>query len=192
MEEKNILRNKVKESLLMLSERELKEEDRRIFENVISLEEFIKADNIFVYVSMKKEISTCGIIEMAIKMGKTVSVPKSYSSGLMKAKKITGFDDLESGMMGILEPKSYTQVIEPEEIDFALIPCLACDRNGVRLGYGGGYYDRFLPRLREDALKNSVILCRSRMLFQELPREATDIQVNRIVTGKGILTSENL
>ena len=76
-----------------------------------------------------------------------MGVPKCISKGIMEVYKIRSFDDLEPGKYGILEPKEGCEKISPKAIHLALIPCLSCSMKGERLGYGGGYYDRYLQQI---------------------------------------------
>ena len=106
----------------------------------------------------------------------------------MEAYGIVSFDDLESGRFGILEPKAYCGEILPEEIDLCIIPCLCVGSSGIRLGYGGGYYDRYLPRMRPDAVR--AALCRERLLGSEPPSEPHDRPVLVTITEKQVIFYE--
>ena len=108
--------------------------------------------------------------------------------GRMEAYAITSTDDLEPGAYGILEPKAYCQRVLPEEIDLCVVPCLCVGSGGTRLGYGGGYYDRYLPRLRPDAV--CAALCRERLQGEEPPKEPHDRPVDLAVTEKQVIFYE--
>ena len=90
--------------------------------------------------------------------------------------------DLVSGKFGILAPKLQCPLVPPEEIDLALVPCCTGNAGGQRLGYGGGYYDRFLPRTGCPAL----LLCRGQMVREDLPMDGHDVVMDYLVTEKGI------
>lgn len=164
----------------------LKKYDGKILKNVLKLKSFCEAKMVFIYVSVNREVDTRQIILKALEMGKTVAVPKCFGKGLMLAKKINSFAELLPGMMDIPEPSEYATTISPEMIDFAVVPCVACDISGTRLGYGGGYYDRYLPKLRKQVLDESVLLTRSFTCFEKLPKNDTDIKLKNIATENGV------
>jgi 5-formyltetrahydrofolate cyclo-ligase len=92
---------------------------------------------------------------------------------------------LERHRLGFLQPAASAAVVDPEEIEVALIPGVAFDRRGVRLGRGKGHFDRFLSRLRPDALRVGITL--DRYLVAELPAEAHDARVQMLATESGCL-----
>jgi 5-formyltetrahydrofolate cyclo-ligase len=88
----------------------------------------------------------------------------------MEAREIHSFAELHSAKFGLLEPADSAICVLPQAIDFALVPCLSCTVAGVRIGYGGGYYDRYLAGSRFPA----AVLCRARLMSQELPQQKMD------------------
>jgi len=96
----------------------------------------------------------------------------------MEARVIKSLDDLHPGKFGIPEPDASARLLLPGEIDLAVVPCIAADRQGYRLGHGGGYYDRYLAQTK----CTTVCLCRGRLLQNELPRDAFDMPINSILT----------
>ena len=80
-----------------------------------------------------------------------------YGQRIMEVREIRSLGDLEAGKYGILEPGAEAPVIQPEEINLAIVPCMSCSHDGRRLGYGSGYYDRYLVRTR--AVK--AVICRN-------------------------------
>ena len=107
--------------------------------------------------------------------------------GIMEACLIQGLDELRQvPPLGLWEPAESAPVIEPASLGFAVIPCIACDRSGLRLGQGGGYYDRFLAG--QDFVK--AALCRQDMLRDWLPGDAHDQRVGFIVTDLDVYTAE--
>lgn len=100
----------------------------------------------------------------------------------MEAYIITKEEDLEVGKFGIMEPKAGCEVLMPEQIDLIILPCLSCDRKGNRLGYGGGYYDRYLERCNGVR----VVICREKLMLDEIPSETFDQKGDFLVTEKGI------
>ena len=160
------------------------EADRAILEKLMKLTVYRQADTLFLYVSMEDEVDTRKLLEHAFFQGKTVAVPRCLEKGVMGAYLIRNTEELRPGKYGIPEPQEGCRKINPKEIALAIIPCLACSEQGVRLGYGGGYYDRYLPQT--DACK--IVLCRERMLCDHIPSEPHDCPVDFIITEKRIFT----
>lgn len=129
------------------------------------------------------EINTKPIIEDILKRGKRAGVPKCISKGIMEVYEIHSMDDLAPGKYGILEPVDTCEKISPKEIDLALIPCLSCGRDGHRLGYGGGYYDRYLNQVKGTL----AVLCRRALMCDEIPTEDHDKNMDFVICEEGIL-----
>ena len=136
----------------------------------------------FCYIGTDREVDTMPILHAALREGRTVAVPLCTAPGVMEARQITGVGDLVSGKYGILAPRASCPVLEPEEIGVAVVPCCTGNGRGERLGYGGGYYDRYLPRTRCPAL----LLCRSRLVHEDIPTEAHDARMDYLVTELGV------
>jgi len=177
-EQKKQLRKKIKEKLAALSMEYCRFADRQIDNKVISLEAYQNAKVVFCYVGTKEEINTNPILEDILKSSKRLGVPKCISYGVIEVYEITSLDELQPGAYGILEPIEGCRLIEPKEIEFAVIPCLSCSKDGKRLGYGGGFYDRYLPKL---SCKKAV-LCRSALLEEDIPVDEFDIRIEIVVT----------
>lgn len=160
--------------------------DRAITENVLQSALYRDAACVFCYVSTAEEIDTRAILEAALRDGKTVCVPLCGKGGSMSARKITALSDLQAGHYGILEPSDTAQEIAPTAVDLILAPALACDREGYRLGYGGGYYDRFLARTSAVC----AALCAETRLVNALPAEPFDRRCGYIFTEGRILHTD--
>jgi len=103
----------------------------------------------------------------------------------MHAHVLTSMNDLQEGLLGIPTPSKESPIIAPQDIDLVVVPCLACDTSGYRIGYGGGYYDRYLASARQ---ATSVALCRESLLLEQVPREAHDIPVDIVITNARIIS----
>jgi len=179
-EEKKQLRNEVMKRIGELSKEYILEADRKIHKKITNLKEYKEANTIFCFVNTENEINTRDIIENALKCGKRVGVPKCIGKGIMEVYEIKGYSSLNNGKYGILEPKVGCPLIKPEEIDLAIIPCVSCDREGYRLGYGGGFYDRYLA----NANFSTVVICREKILCDYIPRDDYDIKIDIVITDK--------
>ena len=176
---KKKLREKIRAQIRAFSPEEKARSDARIFRAVLSLPLYQRAKVIFVYVSLDWEIDTRALIQDALLGGKTVAVPKCMSGGRMEVYRLKDFHRLKARTLGILEPEEGMERIAEGSLELALIPCLSCTRDGIRLGQGGGYYDRFLAGT---PWIDKVALCRESLLSANLPCEAHDIRMDAVLT----------
>ncbi len=159
--------------------------DTKIMNNFFN-SEYINSNNvIFIYVNMESEINTISIINRLLDMGKRVAVPKVLPGNKeMKALEIKSLSDLnESGAFGILEPDISKKDIG-DEVDLIVIPGLAFDKRGYRIGYGGGFYDRFLKI--HNKIKR-ISLCYNFQIIKNVPFEEFDETVDTIITEDKII-----
>jgi len=142
---------------------------------------FVQSKTVFVYVSAGNEVKTTGIIEKALKTGKRVCVPRVIPRDKMEAVPIKNIEgDLQLGFFNIMEPKPHLSPVDEKEIDLVLVPGLVFDRKGFRIGYGGGYYDKFLSKISGDC--RTMGIAYSFQVGDELPVEDHDMNVMAIVT----------
>ncbi|MDR1495594.1 MAG: 5-formyltetrahydrofolate cyclo-ligase [Clostridiales Family XIII bacterium] len=181
MTEKSAFRRKMLEKRASIDPADRSAADLKILYAVTALPEYLAAETIFCYVSAADEPDTRALMEDALTRGKRVCVPLCASMGVMHAHEITGFADLTAGKYDIPEPKPHCPLIPPEAINFIVVPCVCCDRDGYRLGYGGGFYDRWL----EKCSAPSAVLCFERMLVPSVPREAHDRRADILVSDEG-------
>lgn len=167
---------------------EIDQESEIIATKLLNLPEFISARTVFIYLNVRSEVKTHGIIAAALK-DKRVAVP--YPSGVtLEAYQIQSLSELEPGRFGIMEPNSYVRAmserrVAPSEIDLAVVPGVGFDPSGYRLGYGAGFFDRFLPLLRPEALKLGLAFdCQ---IVERLPREEHDFRLGRVITPTAVL-----
>ncbi len=180
--EKKELRENIRQIKALMTQEEIETSDKLIEQKLMMLNEITDAKTIFCFVSMEDEINTKEIIKKLLSMGKIVGVPKCESKNNMKVYKIESLEDLEKGYYNIEEPKSYCEIIKPEDIELAIIPATACDKNKNRIGKGAGYYDRYLKD--QNFLK--VVLCREKCLVDKVPTEGNDVAMDIVVTEKNI------
>lgn len=190
MEDKKALRSSMKETLKNLDSSLKAKWVEQIHERLFSLEAWEKVKTIAVTVSFDFELDTHKIIQYAIKQGKIVAVPKCHPKDKrLDFRAITSFRDLETVYYGILEPKvNETRLIEKEEIDLIIVPGLIFDKEGYRVGFGGGYYDRFLKDV--DVLKVSQAL--DIQIHDRVPRQVYDVPVDFILTPSRLMECEKI
>lgn len=157
--------------------------DAAIARNVIELEEFVRADVVFTYLSMSEEIDTREIISLAWNAGKRVALPYCVpGTREMEWYEVDSFDNLVKSTFGVEEPvPDQATMLDPSDFpqSIAIVPGLSFDARGYRMGYGGGFYDIFLAEYPGC----SIGLCRS-MFFDAvtLQLEAHDLPVAIVVT----------
>lgn len=178
---KQELRKLIRLQVSGLSQEYCIQADRTICQTVTGLDEYHEARTVFIFVGTKEEINTRPIITDALKQGKRVAVPKCISKGVMEACLIDSLDNLEAGSYGIQEPGNDAVRVQPEEIDLAVIPCCTCSHTGKRLGYGGGYYDRYLGRVA--GMK--AVICMERIMRDDIPVEEHDQAVDMVISEGG-------
>jgi 5-formyltetrahydrofolate cyclo-ligase len=156
--------------------------DASILSKLLQSSDYKEAATIFTYVSVDAEVSTKELIDTALSCGKRVCVPRCIEGNRMIATQINNWQDLRTGKHGLLEPKPGLVVIPVTDIDLIIVPCLAATKDGFRLGYGGGYYDRYLANARKSSSSaKSVALCRFEFLYDSLPTDEYDIAVDRVI-----------
>lgn len=182
-EEKKLLRNKVLDIRNSLDSVTKKAMDNEIYNKLICCELYIKAKNIFIYLSFGSEVETKNIINKALKDGKEVYIPKIYKEDKsMKAIRLNSFDELKENSMGILEPINDSKYIDKKEIDLILVPGVVFDLNGNRIGYGGGYYDRYLEDIK--GIRNKLVLAYDIQIVDFIQSESHDIGFDYIISNK--------
>ena len=140
--------------------------------------DFINAKTIGVYVSFKNEVDTISLIKEIVNE-KSICVPKT-DGHLMNFYLINSLDELKKGNFGILEPLNQGKIINKENIDLLIVPIVAFDSNHNRLGYGGGYYDRYL----KNYFGKVIGLAFSFQQIETLPVESFDIPIKTIIDEK--------
>lgn len=141
---------------------------------------------VFAYFSVRSEVQTFDIIRQALRAGKRVALPVSISRGRrLIFREVTDFKaDLKPGLLGIPEPKPSRPRVAPREADLIIVPGVAFDRRGYRLGTGGGFYDRFLRRVTRPA---RVGLAFEAQLVDKVPHAEHDERVDYIVTERRVI-----
>lgn len=181
-EEKQQLRAVMRARERQLSDRYRRESDQAIAAHLTAMPEYQAAGTIFCFVGTPREIDTRPILKNALAAGKRLCVPLCTGPGMMELRQITTLSQLSPGAYGIPEPPEDTPTVSVDETDFAILPCLTCNHLGHRLGQGQGYYDRFLAHYRSGA----VLLCREKLIREEIPLEPHDYPIPWVLTERGL------
>ena len=183
--DKNELRKGFKEIRNAFSDYEKAKKDIKIAQNLFSISKFEYAKTFLCYISKSGEIDTESIIEWLLKSGKTVAAPKLRDSeGNMDFYVISSLDDTEKCAFGVREPiAEKCKKLSEFSDSVCVIPALAFDKKGFRLGYGKGCYDRFL----KDFSGLKIGLCYEKCLADNLPKGRFDIAADIVVTENEII-----
>lgn len=153
------------------------DKDNKIKERILNMPEIKNSDTVLIYVSCDSETDTRSIIKNLLNMNKKVAVPKCLGNGMMNFIYINSLDNLVSGTYGIPEPAAGQKAVITEKT-VCIVPALSFSKNGARLGYGGGYYDRFISA-------NNIYtigICYDELVSDNLPCENHDVKINTLIT----------
>lgn len=182
--DKKILRKRLIEKRKSLDKAEKAKWDKIISEKIINTDYFKNAEQVLVFSSTDDEFDTRYIIERCRESYKRVFYPRCIDKdGNMSFFKVDSVGDLTFGSFGILEPNETCKKYIPQDNDLVIVPCLSADRQKNRIGYGKGYYDRFL----KDFNGVSISPCYDILLEDEIPTDKYDMQINIIVTDKEVI-----
>ena len=184
--EKKIIRNQILKSKEELDKTILKSYSDSIINKLYNTNYYKSAKTIMTFISFGAEVDTHEFIKESIKKGKRIVVPITVpETKQLKLSEVLNFDELEIGFYNILTPKEeFIRYVDPSEVDLIIVPGVAFDKCGYRIGYGGGYYDRFLSNLDH---VTKISLAFNMQLIDKIPRDHFDIPVNYIITEKEII-----
>ncbi len=199
---KRTLRQQMRQKAFLFTEADRRRTGHALAQQIAVLPEYAAAHSVMAYVGMRGEPDTTDILEMILRDGKTLLLPRCLDSTRMAALPVTDLRQLRPGAFGIPEPpdplstmpdlSGVSELLSPAqdspmqsdffqvlpEPDLVLLPCLAATSDGRRLGHGAGYYDRFLA----SRSVRKIILCPSPFLLKDLPAGPQDIRADRVLT----------
>ena len=175
------LRKQVLQEMKALSQEQKQAMDRALTERFLKHPFYQEAKTIATYLSFPHEFQTQELIEQALKDDKKVLIPKTYPKGRMEFV-VYDPQQLVKTSFGLLEPQGDLEVVEPSQIDLIHVPGLAFTTEGYRIGYGGGYYDRYLEHFAGQSL-STIYPCQ----VQEFNFENHDIPVQEVLIYEGNL-----
>ena len=158
---------------------------RKIMAKFFALAEYEAAQVVMLYLDVRAEVRTRHDLDIALRSGKKIVVPWCREDGHLELFHLEDVSELEVGMYKILEPRSELRALEAkrvpvEQLDLIMVPGVAFDRRGARMGHGKGYYDKLLEHARPDT--PLVALAFECQLFPEIPVQSHDVFMDKIVT----------
>ena len=168
-----------------------KQYDRKIVASCLSLAVFRYADKVLCYHPIRSEVDLRPLIEGALSLGKEVYLPLVHANekGRMTFHRVRGEEDLVKGSFGVMEPRADLPLYEEDgRSAVAFLPGLAYDKNGMRLGYGKGYYDRFLSSFQGTAIG----VCHSALILAAVPHNRYDLRADLVVSEKGVILTREI
>ena len=189
---KGQLREKYRERMLKISGEERLQKSRNACSNLISTPQFRDSSVIMIFLSMPAEVDTTEAIRYAWQQGKTIAAPKVFWK--QKSMVPVRIDSLEEGFKieesGLRNPITNKEV-PVSKIELIVIPALVFDRNGHRVGRGGGFYDKFLANGKLKAIKCGFGFAEQLMENEYIPAGQKDIRLDLLVTDKEVLYFSN-
>lgn len=182
-----MVKSRYREKILALRRAQLEcdpenkvEKDEMIRDHVLDLGQWLDARTVFLYISRDGEVDTLDLIRRAREHGKRVTAPRVSGDRLL-VHEIRDMDDLETGAFGVLEPCRECPLVEPSAVDIAIVPGIAFDKRGHRVGYGKGYYDRLL----KEVSCPSIGLAYGFQIMDHIPEKDHDVAVHMVITEDG-------
>ena len=164
----------------------LRASDDALFERFLTLPELARAETVLLFHGMGAEPDTARLIAPLLDLGKTVALPRCMPERAMEARTVTAAAVLVRHRYGMLEPGEDCPLVGKDAIGLVLVPGLAFDPSGSRLGQGGGFYDRWLA----DYAGCTAALCRTALLLPQVPRAPHDRGVELVLTEHGLYRAD--
>ena len=181
MKTKQEIRKAVQAARLKMTEEEMREKSAAITAKVLQTEAFQKAESVCVYLPIRREVETSAIIDACRKAGKRTAAPR-IENGQMEFYYFSSPAELEAGVFGIREPVG-REAAAPGAL--ILMPGVAFDRERRRIGYGGGYYDRYLAAHPDNP---TIAVAFDRQVTDRIPAEPFDLRPDMLITETNIYT----
>lgn len=180
---KEQLRSQALKQRTSLTGEQVKRYSNQIFKQLISIDTFEQAATVFVYMSYNNEVDTKLIIEYLLATDRRVCIPFICGQGIMEAIEIKSLNDTKPNRYGIPEPIDCSNIVQPEQINVALVPACVYDVNCNRIGYGKGFYDNYLTS------KNiyTIGLAYDFQIVDTIPAQQHDVKLNMVVTPTKII-----
>ncbi len=182
MKEKRELRTRMREVCAAIPEQEAARQAEMVAAHVAEWPGYHRARTVLLYAALQGELETAALLDRVLADGKRLALPRCGADGGMQAVLVKDWRALQWGRFGVREPALTSPALEAREIDMALIPGLAFDGAGHRLGRGKGYFDRFLAQTEAVAAG----LAYEEQVLPRVPTEAHDCGVQYVITARGV------
>ncbi len=185
--EKETVRSRVLGMMNRLPGARILQEDKKILDHLTASSVLEQSPSVFCFASQEKEFNTWPLLAYCLQHGKELAVPRCEARDMTARTlpDLISLDRLRNGnyevFYGIMQPGSSFPVMHEPQL--CIVPCVACDPDGYRLGYGGGYYDRYL-RMHPDM--KTVAVCRTCQIIEHVPRDIWDLPVQYLCTSTGL------
>lgn len=183
LEEKNRIRRDILERLRLQDDYERRTKSERIKRRLFQDKSFQQAESVMFYVAKSYEVDTMDMIEEALGLGKKVVIPvtQTHKKSLIPSEIRDPKEELARGPFGIYEPKKdHIKTVDPKDIDAVIVPGVAFDKKGNRIGHGQGYFDRFLKTLPSKT--PTIGLAFKLQLVKRIRALAWDVPVTKVIT----------
>lgn len=183
---KNELRNKYREKRSSISPEKKAEMNAVICEKLSALASFRYADTILLYYPIHGEADVLPLADAAVRLGKAIAFPRCFGKNNMEYRYVASADELVAGRFNIPEPSPESKLYTRENggNTVCVVPAVVFDKSGFRLGYGHGYYDRFLSSFKA----TSIGVTYRELVADAIPHGRYDLTVDVIVTEKGVIS----
>ncbi len=191
IKKKSVIRKKLLEERNQLNKQWILSQSQAVAAQLRTLNLLKRSKNILVYLSKEQEVQTEAVIKDLFEMGKCLFVPVvDKNSPDLKISQLSGLDiEFQLGPFGIREPvEKFLNFVPSTKIDTVILPGVAFDLFGTRIGFGKGYFDRLLSEISENILK--IALAYDFQILPKIPRTREDIPINIIVTESRTITIE--
>ncbi|HMO37036.1 MAG TPA: 5-formyltetrahydrofolate cyclo-ligase [Gemmatales bacterium] len=163
---------------------------QQILTKFLATPEYQAAGTVLFYVDVRSEVRTRQALPIALQSGKTIVIPWCTETVELALFKLESMEELATGMYKILEPRPELRLlphkqVAPEQVDLVMVPGVAFDRRGARMGHGKGYYDKLLETVRPDT--PLIALAYDCQIFPEIPVAPHDVFMKKIITEKEII-----
>ncbi len=180
-EEKQALRRVMRDRQRALSAAERAEMTAALTKALRRFPAYARARKIMAYLSLPGEADLDDFIRLALADGKDIYIPVCCPDFQMEAGRLSDMEHFAKGPYGLRDLPPGYETVAPEELDVVLVPAVAADISGHRLGHGAGYYDRFLSRVSQE---KRVAVVRDFQLLEMIPHEAHDLPMGAVITEK--------
>ncbi|MCS1352118.1 5-formyltetrahydrofolate cyclo-ligase [Mechercharimyces sp. CAU 1602] len=191
--DKRALRRQMRERRNQMEKQEAKKGSHAVCMHLLESPEYEEAQTILYYMSFRQEVDLCVAIERSWEDGKKVVLPRTDPlNKKMILYSLTDFTQLEEGAYGIWEPSARAEnKVAPDLVELAIVPGLAFDQQGFRLGYGGGYYDRFFAEdLPLDCIRMGAAY--PWQIVETVYAESHDEPLHQVLTSEGVFQYHKL